>query len=401
MVAIAVLWKLWDSRNAQVVRNETHSTMDIIRNVTSDFTLAMDIIRNITSDFTLWVFRGVLSICTSDTAAGGTASPTKDPQSSSVGDNVAAMLDRLNLTSQESSALIIEEEDEDYPGCPSWAIVGKVLAPNTLHISTIGSVLRLAWGNPRGLEFHPLGPNRFMAEFGCKADKDRVLLGSPWMINTHYILFKEFDPILRPSDVRFDTLSLWAHIMNLPFGFMNDVRGKALASKMGKVEKTDVDDKGRAWGDFLCVRVSVDVNLPLMRCVSVLSQKRNTTDVYQGLVVVHLLISSMGQHGQHGVRANDYVGEGIPPPKPRKPRATRAKKVASTDVYIRRSDGSAGDVCAGKLATSSGQKRKEYQPIVPVDVQDTSPLPMILVGNKGSLTDIQTIISDEVIFKLE
>ncbi|KAE8810906.1 hypothetical protein D1007_12255 [Hordeum vulgare] len=208
---------------------------------------------------------------------------------------------------------------------------------------------------------------------------------------------------------------------------MNDVRGKALASKLGKVEKMDVDDKGRAWGDFLCVRVSVDVNLPLMRCVSVFPQKRNTIDVYQvkyerlplfcfscgcvghssvlcpspgerdaeGLLPYHssrLCVqddrkkmpvgakssrnssskhNATGSHGgahasvnrQHGVRANDSVGEGIPPPKPRKPRATRAKKVASTDVNMRRSDGSAGDVCAGSLATSSGHKRKEYQPM--------------------------------------
>ncbi|KAI5005182.1 hypothetical protein ZWY2020_032425 [Hordeum vulgare] len=394
-------------------------------------------------------------------AVGGTTSPMKDPQASSAGDNVAVMLDRLNLTTQESSAFVIEEDDEDYPGCPSWAIVGKVLAPNTLHISMIRSVIRPTWGNPRGLEFHPLGPNRFLAEFGCKADKDRVLMGLPWSISTHCILFKEFDPTLRPSDVRFDTLSMWAHIMNLPFGFMNDVRGKALASKLGKVEKMDVDDKGRAWGDFLRVRVSVDVNLPLMRCVSVFSQKRNATDVYQvkyerlplfyfscgcvghssvmcpspgerdaeGLLPYHssrLCVqddrkkmpvgaksgqnsfskntapgSRGGVHApvnmQPGVRGNDIAGEGIPPPKPRKPRATRARKVAAYDVNMRRSDGSADNACAGSLATSSGQKRKEYEPIVPVqqDVQETSPLPMILVGNKGSPTAIQTTISDD------
>ncbi|KAE8777443.1 hypothetical protein D1007_49809 [Hordeum vulgare] len=89
---------------------------------------------------------------------------------------------------------------------------------------------------------------------------------------------------------------------------------------------------------------------------------------------------------QHGVCGNDIVGEGIPPPKPRKPRATRARKVATSDVNMRRSDGLAGDACAGSLATSSGQKRKEYQPIVPVqqDVQETSPLPMILIDGSGS-----------------
>ncbi|KAE8816970.1 hypothetical protein D1007_05522 [Hordeum vulgare] len=99
---------------------------------------------------------------------------------------------------------------------------------------------------------------------------------------------------------------------------------------------------------------------------------------------------------QPGVGGKDIAGEGIPPLKPRKPRATRAKKVAASDVNMRRSDGSAGSACAGSLAPSSGQKHKEYQPIVPVqqDVQETSPLPMILVSNKGSPAAFQTTISD-------
>lgn len=42
-VALAILWKLWDSRNAQAFRSETHS--------------ATDTLRNVISDFTLWVFR--------------------------------------------------------------------------------------------------------------------------------------------------------------------------------------------------------------------------------------------------------------------------------------------------------------------------------------------------------
>ncbi|KAI5020697.1 hypothetical protein ZWY2020_045585 [Hordeum vulgare] len=64
---------------------------------------------------------------------------------------------------------------------------------------------------------------------------------------------------------------------------------------------------------------------------------------------------------QPGVRGKDIADEGIPPSKPRKPRATRARKVADFDVNMRRSDGSAGSACAGSLALSSGQKRKEYQ----------------------------------------
>ncbi|KAE8772758.1 hypothetical protein D1007_55169 [Hordeum vulgare] len=253
---------------------------------------------------------GDLSIRVLDQAAKGKASVAKESASSSAGDNAAAMLDRLNLTTQEPTAFVLEEDDEDYPGCLSWALVGKVLAPNTLHVSTIKAALRPAWGNPRGLEFHLLGANRFLAEFGSKADKDRVSDGSPWTISKHCIMLKEFDPSLKPSDVCFDTLSMWVRILNLPFGLMNDDRGKALASTLGKVERMDVDDKGRAWGDYMRVRIFVDVNQPLMRCVSVFSHKRRVTDVYEECNFtgdIFLLLRSMGA----GVVMREHSGSCI------------------------------------------------------------------------------------------
>jgi hypothetical protein len=85
-----------------------------------------------------------------------------------------------------------------------------------------------------------------MAEFATEADKTRVMDGSPWTVGTHAVLINDFDPGLQPSEVRFEKLSLWIRILNLPFGLMNDHRGKELASRVGSVEKMEVDDKGRA-----------------------------------------------------------------------------------------------------------------------------------------------------------
>ena len=36
---LAILWKLWDSRNACVFRNEQHTPLDTLRNIILDFTL--------------------------------------------------------------------------------------------------------------------------------------------------------------------------------------------------------------------------------------------------------------------------------------------------------------------------------------------------------------------------
>jgi hypothetical protein len=70
-----------------------------------------------------------------------------------------------------------------------------------------------------------MGVNLFMAEFATQANKDRVMDGLPWMINKNVILLKTFDPSVKPSDVCFDRLSIWARILNLPFRLMNDSRG--------------------------------------------------------------------------------------------------------------------------------------------------------------------------------
>jgi hypothetical protein len=70
---------------------------------------------------------------------------------------------------------------------PKWALIGKVLAPNTLHVNTIRAMVRPAWGNPKGLVVRPMGPNMFMVEFASGADKLRVAKGGPWHISKHAI----------------------------------------------------------------------------------------------------------------------------------------------------------------------------------------------------------------------
>ncbi|KAM0872367.1 hypothetical protein ACQ4PT_038765 [Festuca glaucescens] len=208
------------------------------------------------------------------------ASSSSPPVDATSGDGVAEMMGNLRLTSHEAEAFVLEDEGDDDLGCPEWALSGKVLAPNTYHISTIKAALRPAWGNPKGLEIRHTGRNTFMAEFATKADKARVTEGHPWTVGNHAVLLNDFDPSLKPSDVRYEKLGIWIHILNLPFSLMNDHRGKDLAGRVGKVEKMDVDEKGKAWGEFLRFRATVNITEPFMRCFSVYSQKRQATEFF-------------------------------------------------------------------------------------------------------------------------
>ena len=123
---------------------------------------------------------------------------------------VEEMLEWLSLTATEANPVILDDEDEVDLVAPDCALVGKALSPNTLHIHTISSVMRPAWGNPKGLLFHPAGDYLFVAEFGTEADRARVVEVSPWMVGKHAVLLKVFDLNVQPLQIQFDRLAIWA-----------------------------------------------------------------------------------------------------------------------------------------------------------------------------------------------
>ncbi|KAM0833451.1 hypothetical protein ACQ4PT_064250 [Festuca glaucescens] len=89
------------------------------------------------------------------------------------------------------------------------------------------------------------------------------------MVGRHAVLLQELDALLRPSDVRFDTMSIWTRIMDLPFGWMNDKKGLKIAKLIDKQCSVDVDEFGEASGTFLRARVAILVDQPLRRWVIV------------------------------------------------------------------------------------------------------------------------------------
>ncbi|KAM0911295.1 hypothetical protein ACQ4PT_013561 [Festuca glaucescens] len=162
------------------------------------------------------------------------------------GDSVTAMMGRLKLTAKEAKTFVLDDADPSIFGGPEWALVGKVLAPNTLHVETIKAVVKPAWGNPKGMMVRPMGPNLFLAEFESKADMQHVINGAPWFMGKNSIFLKEL-----------------------------------FRRMIGDVVKLEVDEKGRAWGDFLRARVDVDITEPLMRWVTVESANLNKTVLYE------------------------------------------------------------------------------------------------------------------------
>jgi hypothetical protein len=180
-------------------------------------------------------------------------------------------MQRLNLTEEEGG--IVDFSDEEEAGATEpveCALLGKVLSPAILHANTIRAAMTPAWGNPHGLKIRSIGDrgdNLFVVEFGSKVDMDRVLAGAPWIAGKHALILKEYDEKLKPSEIRFDSMDMWARILNLPLGWMNQHRGSRAMRLLGEVKQMDVDADGKASGAFLRARITMSLDKPLKRGV--------------------------------------------------------------------------------------------------------------------------------------
>ena len=67
--------------------------------------------------------------------------------------NVEDLMRQMHLTEGEVVvANFTDDEEEDAPPQVEWVIVGKVLSPTPVHMQTVQSAMRPAWGNPVGLK---------------------------------------------------------------------------------------------------------------------------------------------------------------------------------------------------------------------------------------------------------
>ena len=73
-----------------------------------------------------------------------------EDSSNEVEEQVSDLFGKLNLTREKETLVLQDNEDSDLAGV-KYAVIGKVLSPNLLHLQTIMSAMRPAWGNPRGL----------------------------------------------------------------------------------------------------------------------------------------------------------------------------------------------------------------------------------------------------------
>lgn len=144
-------------------------------------------------------------------------------------------------------------------------IVGKLVADRLISKETIKTSLKRLWKVAGAIIFKVLGENLFLIEFELARDKGRVLEGRPWVFEGNLFLVEDFNGRTSPTKIAFDKAYFWVRMTHLPLACMGRDLGFKIGSSVGKVEEVNTDKNGIGWGEYLRVKILIDLSQPLPR----------------------------------------------------------------------------------------------------------------------------------------
>lgn len=144
-------------------------------------------------------------------------------------------------------------------------LVMKVLSPKSINIEALRKNLRTIWKPSKSVQINEVEDEIYLVEFGDGSDKRRIMEMSPWTYEKSLVLLKEFKGKQVPKDISLWQSPFWVQIHNLLLKHRTREMRWAIGTKLGEVMDVDVLKLSVNWGNFLWIRMLVDVKKKLVR----------------------------------------------------------------------------------------------------------------------------------------
>jgi hypothetical protein len=176
------------------------------------------------------------------------------------------MWENLSLNDDEEVEVAIQKvELKGGETVGQSCVLGKLITDRMVCRETIQTKLT-QWWKPWGkLMFKILGENTFLIEFEEHRDKVKVLAGRPWVFENNLLILEDFDGLSPISSFNFDKAAFWVRMFDLPLVCMGLEIGRKIGETVGVVEVVDTDARGIGWGEYLQMKIRLDITKSLLR----------------------------------------------------------------------------------------------------------------------------------------
>nr|XP_020171375.1 uncharacterized protein LOC109756956 [Aegilops tauschii subsp. strangulata] len=180
-------------------------------------------------------------------------------------EGVQRKLQSMKLSDAEKEEVQIGRRSATTQGPTKLEAIGKLMFDRSARVDALKTALGRVWCPFKGIECKDLGMNRFLFVFREEAGKRKALDGGPWMFNKKLLVIEDFNPSKTLEEYQFKFTPIWVRLYGIPMGSMCKETGEDIGKEIGEVIDVDVDDCGMAAGDYMRVKVRLDISKPLMR----------------------------------------------------------------------------------------------------------------------------------------
>jgi hypothetical protein len=184
----------------------------------------------------------------------------------SMADDLSNLWENFSLNDDEEIEVAIEKgELKDGEAIGRSCVLGKLITDRMVGREAIQTKLTQWWKMWGKLSFKILGENTFLIEFEDPRDKVKVLAGRPWAFENNLFIIEDFDGLSSISNFTFEKEAFWVRMFDLPLACMGMEIGRKIGATVGVVEAVDTDSRGIGWGEYLRVKILLDITKPLPR----------------------------------------------------------------------------------------------------------------------------------------
>ncbi|KAM0892958.1 hypothetical protein ACQ4PT_025431 [Festuca glaucescens] len=179
------------------------------------------------------------------------------------------MFSHLELNEDELDDVVIGVDDaREYQQAARWLAIGKVHTSRSFSAEALFEKMKAVWNLSHDPIFREAGENLFIFQMHCLGDWKKVVHQGPWTFRGWGVLIEDYDGLSDSEDFVFGGLHVWSQIHGIHELYRKQEVVDDLARRVGKVKEVQMSPKLFYEGNYVRIRVKLDITRPLMRFVS-------------------------------------------------------------------------------------------------------------------------------------
>ena len=162
--------------------------------------------------------------------------------------------------------------DIEGPGCcldndlssQEVVLAANFMTKRALNIDSIAKTFTPLWWSRNGFKIRNIGDHRILFVFDDKSKVENIIHGEPWNFDKHLVVMEWYEVRNLVDTLKFDRTMFWVQVHGIPYKYMNVKVVEKICKVLGKVIHS-IDPYETDGGNFMKVRVIMDISLPLCR----------------------------------------------------------------------------------------------------------------------------------------